>query len=171
MCTCAVYRMPVHGRCMCVCVHLGACLGVGEAYCDCFELLRLQSEHKLVDTVWDAWSLQYQCTLDCTYLLVKHTVVVYSIALTLLFFAVQWSHGFASFCKLLLLLLCLKFFFWAAASFNCVTTVHGLAENYCRCLNMNTYVLFATLRLNPTYVTMWVRCYTSWHTYILCVMK
>ena len=37
--------------CVCVCVHLGACLGVGEAYCDCSELLRLQSEHKLVDTV------------------------------------------------------------------------------------------------------------------------
>ena len=35
----------------CVCVHLGACLGVGEAYCDCSELLRLQSEHKLVNTV------------------------------------------------------------------------------------------------------------------------
>ena len=25
--------------CVCVCVHLGACLGVGEAYCDCSELL------------------------------------------------------------------------------------------------------------------------------------
>ena len=63
----------------CVCVHIGACLGVGEAYCDCSELLRVQSEHKLVNTLLDAWSLHYQCTLDGTYLLVKHTVVVHSI--------------------------------------------------------------------------------------------